>query len=278
MNPPDELFPLDDLQEWMQQTMIGAGSEDSSRRIEEVILPSKQLTAEQRLQIYATAYHARLLECLGEEFATIRSVLGESAFAALARGYLQQSPSQSYTLNELGKNFPGFLRETRPARQTNEPDEIDFLIDLATVERTYSEVFDGAGGEGLPTLNGEILSTQTVERWLQSRVKVVPSLRFLELQFPVHEFITARRTDAESSLPEPSPTWLVVTRRDYIVRRVAVPEEEFLLLRDLATGEVIGAALQRASERSSHPESLPAKVQHWFTAWGTAGYFLGLES
>jgi hypothetical protein len=117
------------LQRWFQAVIThaegveaGASSEEAQRliglgpgQLEKVITRSRALTAAERLAIYAHAYHARLLECLGEVFPMLKRTLGEEAFNGFAFAYLQDYPSRSYTLNELGRHFPRYLEETRPA-------------------------------------------------------------------------------------------------------------------------------------------------------------------
>lgn len=263
------------LQAWLQQAITTPG--DIPADIHAVILPSQNQTAEQRLQIYATAYHARLLECLTEEFTTLHGVIGTPAFHDLALGYLQAHPPTSYTLDHLGRHFPEFLKQTRPPRESEANDEIDFLIDLATLERTYSEVFDGPGMEDTPPLSAPQLLALPLEQWLESKLIPAPCLRFLELKFPAHEFLTARRSNPDTPIPAPAPTCLLITRRDYIVRRIAVPREEFQLLQDLCSGQTIASALEAATRRSPHPDLLLSQIQHWFTTWTTAPCFTTLE-
>ena len=157
---------LDQLQRWMQSVIthpagIEAGvMSDSSReasevgagRLDEVVLPSQRLSSADRLRVYGNAYFARLLECLRAEFPAMVKALGEEAFEGLAFGYLLKHPSCSDTLTRLAATLPEYLEETRPPRESLEsgvdsneetaPDFADFLIDLARLERTYSEVFD----------------------------------------------------------------------------------------------------------------------------------------
>src|SRR5579864_7471641 len=116
------------LQRWFQAVIThadgvdsGAGSQEAQRlirlgpgQLERVITRSRALTAAERLAIYANAYLTRLLECLGEVFPMLKRTLGDEAFDDFAFGYLQDYPSRSYTLNELGRHFPRFLEETRP--------------------------------------------------------------------------------------------------------------------------------------------------------------------
>src|ERR1700736_4968182 len=102
---------------------------------ETVVTRSRALTALERLAIYSYAYYARLLECLREEFPVLKHTLGEEVFDAFAVQYLEKYPSRSYTLFQLGVNFPRFLAETRPEVSGDEglpTDWPDFLIDLAT--------------------------------------------------------------------------------------------------------------------------------------------------
>ncbi len=120
--------PLGKVQRWMQAVImhpegVEAGLDSSTARdhinvppeqVEDVISRSKALSSVERLSIYANAYYARLLECLGEEFPVLKQTLGEETFETFAFAYLQTYPSQSYTLNQLGANFAAFLIETRP--------------------------------------------------------------------------------------------------------------------------------------------------------------------
>src|SRR5581483_6380291 len=85
-------------------------------QVEQVVTPSRTLTALDRLSIYGNAYYARLLECLREEFPVLVHALGEELFDAFTVGYLQKYPSRSYTLNDLATNFPRYLAETRPGQ------------------------------------------------------------------------------------------------------------------------------------------------------------------
>ena len=78
---------------------------------------SKRRTSVERLEVYANAYYARLLECLRDEFPALLHAVGEEVFDGLAFGYLQAYPSTSYTLSNLSRNFARFLEETRPPRR-----------------------------------------------------------------------------------------------------------------------------------------------------------------
>jgi hypothetical protein len=236
MAEPD--FHLDAVQRWMQAVIthpdgVAAGLDSAIARqhldvppeeVESVVSRSQALTSVERLSIYANAYYARLLECLGEEFPVLKQTLGEETFDAFAFGYLQTYPSRSYTLGKLGENFARFLAETRPEGdtadetrtlaesdvkedETETPEELppewpDFLIDLATMEWTFSQVFDGRGVEGQPLLSAEQLRDIDPEVWMNARLETVRCLRLLSLNFPLNDYYTAMRRN--SSSPSPS--------------------------------------------------------------------------
>src|SRR6266404_5991762 len=190
--PPEEVSRV---QRWFQAVVThpdgveaGAASEEAQRlsglppgQLEKVITRSRALSAAERLAIYANAYHTRLLECLGEVYPMLKRALGEEAFEGFAFGYLQEFPSRSYTLNELGRHFPSYLQETRPPSDHSSPEAAptdsengqpalvqdwpDFLIDLARLEWAIYEVFDGPGLEGQPLLTTDQLLGISPARW-----------------------------------------------------------------------------------------------------------------
>jgi hypothetical protein len=245
--------------------------------VEQVITRSQGQTSVERLSIYANAYYARLLECLGEEFPVLRQTLGDETFNGFAFDYLQRYPSQSYTLGKLGESFACYLAETRPA----EADDGDvpanwpeFLIDLATLEWTFSQVFDGLGVEHETLLTGEQLQAIDAEQWPAARLEVVPCLKLLATRFPVNAYYTAMRRGESESIPGPEPSWFAITRRDFVVRRHELNERQFELLTALAAGETIGAAIEQAAAvPGSNVEQFAVELGDWFREWAAGDFF-----
>lgn len=283
---------LQNLQRWVQEVIthpdgIAAGVESPIARqqidigaanIEHVVEPSSRLGSAERLAVYGNAYFARLVECLGEEFPATRHALGEETFESFAFGYVNDSPSSSYSLGFLGERFAQYLIDTRPT-DVPKPGWPDFLIDLATLERIYAEVFDGPGPEDLATLQPDDLQSVPPELVNEVRFVPVPSLRLLEASFPVHEYVTAARRDQSPGIPMSVETLLVITRRDYVVRRGAVSRAEFQLLRAIIAGNSLGAAIEIAAEAMTDQtdEELASNLSKWFQHWASAGWFLRVE-
>lgn len=293
MNGPIATTDLDRVQRWMLAVIthpdgVEAGAASSEARahvdvtaehIDEIVRRSRALSSAERLHVYANAYYARLIEVMAAEFPALATALGVELFREFVIGYLQECPSNSHTLSDLGRRFPEFLATSRPPRENDdEPGWADCLVDLATLERVYSEVFDGEGAEARRLLAREDLSSVMPESWPSARLLVVPCLRLVRLRFPVHEFISAVRRGESPTLPPPRATRLVVSRRDYVVRRVSVGEAEYAALSALAAGSAVGDALAEATRVwTGNEDDLPAAVRGWFADWAAAGYFLAVE-
>jgi hypothetical protein len=278
------------IQRWMQAVLThpdgvagGMRSPEARGEIEvgpdelgRVLTRSRALSAADRLGVYANAYYARLLECLREEFPALVHTLGQDVFDGFAVDYLQAHPPKSYTLQELGSNFPKFLAETCPADEN--PAWAAFLIDLASLERVYNEVFDGPGVEGRQLLTADHLLALPPDRWPYARLVLADGFRLVELRSPVHEYITSIRRNEEPSPPNSAETLLAVHRRDYVVRRHPLLRPQYVLLRTLLAGESIGTAIGRAAElHGPDLDVFAAGLRAWFCDWAAEGFFLCVE-
>lgn len=284
---------LVELQHWMQAVIthpdgVAAGIDSAAARaqidvspedVETVVTRSRSLTSVERLHIYANAYYARLLECLAEEFPAVVHAVGDDAFGGLAFGYLQDFPSTSYTLGDLGSRFPDYLAETRPPRENEQggPDWADFLIDVARLHRLYSEVFDGPGLEGRALLQPDDLLAVPAERWDRVRFEFAPCFRLGTFQFPAHEYISAVRREQEAEIPEPADTFLAISRLDYRVRRWSLDREQHALLSTLASGRPLGDAIAATIAIGADLDSIAARLRDWFVEWSAGRFFVGVE-
>lgn len=253
----------------------------TSSDVEQVVGRSRNLTSIERLHIYGNAYYARLLECLREEFPALLHAVGPEAFDALAFAYLQDCPSKSYTLANLAAQFPEHLAKTRPPREAPVagPDWPDFLIDLATLERTYSEVFDGPGVEGMELLSTDDLLAVSPERWEEVRLVTVECLRLLEFRFPVHEYATAVKQGGTPAIPDARPTMLAISRRDYVVRRWELEPLEFALLKSIQQGASLGESIGLVADEVDDAalDGFGAQLRRWFEKWATGGFFAAIR-
>jgi hypothetical protein len=286
---------LDVVEHWFQAVVThpagvrgGIESEDAQRLIplgadelERVIRRSKNLTAAERLSVYANAYYARLLDCLGESFPVLKRTVGEEAFGDLAFAYLQDYPSRSYTLALLADAFPRYLEETRPDRDnvqdTGEVDWPDLLVDLAKLECAIGKVFDGPGVENSALLAEAELRSVSAERWPEARLVPVVCLKLLRFRYPINAYYTAVRRaeeDVDVPLPEAGEQFVALTRKQFIVRRYELSQPQFTLLGALQGGATIGESIERVAKVTDMgTQSLAESLRNWFRGWTAAGFF-----
>lgn len=276
------------VQRWFQAVVThpggvegGVGSEAAQDLIhlrhgelEAVVGRSRNLTAAERMSIYANAYYARLLECLEAYYPVLRQALGEEVFHGFAFEYLQRYPSGSYTLDHLGDDFANFLEETRPDDGSTWP---DFLIDLATLEWNIARVFDGPGVEFQPLLTPEALQAFPAERFGEARLTPAPCLRVLSFRYPVNAYYTAaRQAEEEEEIPVPNPDAerVALTRRDFVVRRYPLTAPQYALLEKILAGATVGESIVAAAEVSDlEDDALATELRGWFRFWSAEGFF-----
>ena len=153
-----------------------------------LIKPNPRLKAFERLEIYNRSYWFRLLESLSDDFPGLVAVLGWTAFERMAKAYLLECPSASFTLRDLGSRLEAWLR-AHP-RHTG-PNPV-LALDMAQLEWAHIVAFDAPGER---TLQPEDLADlgQGMKIGLQrplagsiKRNNVCPfQLRHIECQNPV---------------------------------------------------------------------------------------------
>jgi hypothetical protein len=299
--PPPDASRLSALQRWLQAVVSyaggaeeGAASDDAAATgqgaIDDVLLPSTKQTSLDRVNVYAHGYWARLLDCLREDYPTLRAALGDESFDAFAVGYLQTYPSESYTLGKLGARFPQYLEETSPQGEGSEAWLVP-LIELAELERAVSDIFDAPGGETLGFLTPDELAAISPAERADLALTPLPTFRLLRFRSEVNDYFTALRGSPqpmEVPLADLGETFLALSRREFVVRRHPLDRDQFELLTMLAAGEPLGEALASLAEANqlAHgrtdllgPGGLsPELVARWFTDWSRAGFFRRLNS
>ena len=243
---PDSLPRLPSIQRWMQAVILTPGDCEEALASEAatgeipldqacgVILPSRTLQPNERLDIYRDMYEARLIDALGVDYPGLADLLGEELFQELLRLYVRNHPSRSYTLNDLGDQLPEFLRELEGLPRAA------FAYDLARLELAYSKVFDAAE---TPPLTQEAISAVPADAWDKACLAPVAAFQLIAMRYPAHLYLQALR---EETLPPPirrKDTWLAVFRRDYSLQSLPLTRPAYEVLSALAAGSNLGDAI-----------------------------------
>ena len=105
----------------------------------------------------------------------------------------------------------------------------------------------------------------------------VPTLHLLRYRYPVNDYIRGVRQETAPDIPAPSPTPLVVWRKNWRVWRLALSEAQFVILSALRDGARLGAALEQAATRDDVDEESLGAVGEWFREWTGEGMFARVE-
>jgi len=272
-------FPLDVVERWMQAVIVHPGdvqealaSEEVSRempsvRLEDLVKPSGTLTAQERIGIYHEMYLLRMEEALATDYPVTKYLLGEEAFWALVKDYLQRYPSRSYTLNRLRDHLPQFYLD--------EPERAGaaFLHDLTSAELALAQAYEEAES---PVLAAEAVLSVPAAAWPQARLVPVASLRLLALRHPVLPHMEACRLGLPCPKPKRGGSWLAVWRKDYTVYRRELSRTEHRLLQLLAGGLPLGQALAEVAASLNGSDG-PKRIHAWFRAFVAEGLFSRIE-
>lgn len=268
-------LPLSALESWMQSVIVHPGEVEEAlaaaavreqvppERLPEVILPSRSLTASERLGIYQGMYLLRMDEALASDYPGLQHFLGERRFFELVRGYVQAFPSRHYSLNRLGDHLPEYLAGASLPRR-------EFCHDLARLELAVTEVFDA---EETPPLAEATVAAIPPEAWEKARLQPVAAFRRLALRYPAVGYLDALKMDRpDRPSTRRRDSWVIVFRRGLAIYRQELSRAAFHLLDDLATGVPVGEAVAKALSRRGRR---PAEDQlfRWFRAWVAEGVF-----
>jgi hypothetical protein len=188
-------------------------------------------SVEDRWHVYAHGYLARITEAAGLEYAAIRRILGEAAFASLLERYLAVFPPRSFDLSRVGDRLAAFLEFDRLSI------ELPFLPELARLERAISEAF--VARDAAPLVWTELMSLGA-GAVAEMRFARTPGVALLRSDWPLHEIWRCRFEDDDDAVSvalDGRPSNVLVYRQNARVRVDAITDGEAALVEAAAIGE-----------------------------------------
>jgi hypothetical protein len=249
---------------------------------EEIIKPNDRLTSFERLEIYNRQYWFRVLAALAEDFEGLRLIIGDRAFEKLSIAYLQDCPSRSFTLRNLGSKLEAWL--------CSHPEFVrgveNIAIDMVRLEWAEIESFDEAAKPKLTEADLARLGPDP-------QFSLQPHLRLLDLHYPVDKILLnihreqrvidiasnavtdrpPRRRGPKRSLPRPDKIFVAAHRADNSVYFKRLDAEAFAILCDLRDGKPLSEAVERVDWRDTLGEQAAERIQSWFALWSSLGWF-----
>lgn len=154
------------------QGMFQRAVTDGDGSVLGVITDSSREARETLLGVYQSAYRARLVEILRNDYAQLARVTGDTVFEVLALGYIAARPSRTSNARWFGAAFPDYLA-SHPEDGTS-PERAE----LARFGRALNDAFDAADGTRLTLAD---LAAVPVEAWGDLVFTPHPALRRLDL-------------------------------------------------------------------------------------------------
>lgn len=249
-----------------------------------IIKPNDRLTSFERMEIYNRQYWFRVLSGFAEDFPGLRAVLGTRAFDKVAEAYLNDCPSKSFTMRNIGSQLEAWLRQHRKYAGPRQ----QLALDMVRLEWAEINAFDGK--RETPLSAADLAEANPAKL----RLRLQPYVHLLDLRYPVDNLLLEVRKDAEDvsvasnafserhktkrvkafASMKPSPIFLAVHRLGEEVYFRRLERDEFAILSFLRDGKSLNAAIEAGLRASPAPVSeRPLLIQKWFQTWSTLGWF-----
>lgn len=223
------------------RSKLVVAQQEQQLSIFDVIAFKKNIPPLSRLQVYTSGFEIRLIECLRADYPLLRKFMSEAVFDHFARAYLHFRKPSSYTLFDLGADFPAFLKASAPKNiSIEQQDQFDFPYALATYERAFLESTRAKGTETDVSNNELDLQENSLSFFEMPMIKTPPCLRCLVLDFPLESFInTLKTTTTIPAIPKREKSYLAITRKAYRMNIIALEAWQYHFL--MASGTAIAA-------------------------------------
>ncbi|MDB5126617.1 DNA-binding domain-containing protein [Mucilaginibacter sp.] len=228
------------LQNWLRTVVmapgflkqkIGLANQMYNVSEDDVVSDEGKASVHARLNVYSSGYMLRLLDCMYADYAISKKFMGDEVFDSFAKAYLMYHPSTSFTLYDLGKDFPDFLDKTKP--QTEEGADnayFDIPATLARVERARQVAMRAPGTESDIT---DINPVNIQDIFFSAlNISIPDCLQLLKLDFPMKQFFESVYREDEYELPSPQKTFTAISRKNYRIVFEEITEMQYLLLQE----------------------------------------------
>lgn len=223
--------------------------------VDSCFVGTQDLSAAERVEIYARMYRGRMVDALREDFPKIAEILGDESFGTAVANYLREHPSEHPDLGRIGRRFEDYLRSAPPAGAP-----VD-LADLAALEWARAEVFLEA--DGAPATRAALKQIE-LAAFAGTRLRFVSAFRLLSLE---HDPLPAwRALEAGAPVPDPTrrPTRIAVWRPAFEVFHTDLPTDEVEAVRRALAGSPISEVCEAFATRPSPAEAAHAAIGGWF--------------
>lgn len=246
------------------------------RAFDEVFVQSPELSALERMDIYADDYYWRLAGVLEEHFTTVAWMLGHVRFHNLLTDFVLHNPSRDADLRGYSRPFPDYLAAHHEGLEWPE------LVEVARIELDRVELLDRPDA---PMLALAALEALPLDTWPSLRLLASPTLRVRDCSRPFSPMWSLCREgrsieEAQRTHP-PQPGHVLIWRSGLTVFHRDVAANEARTLRALQAGASFVELCEAASGGTSEiagKDASPALVARWLRRWTADGLLSGMDA
>tara|TARA_R110000868_G_scaffold235421_1_gene489344 strand:- start:6317 stop:7096 length:780 start_codon:yes stop_codon:yes gene_type:complete len=142
--------------------------------IQDNIISTNEVNAQDRIDIYANAYRYRLIDVLFDDYEKLSVLLGDEEFNNCANSYIDIYPSNNRSIRWFGQNLSRFLKKNKPYS------DLKFLSEIAEFEWNLMSTFDAPDNDCITI---DSLRHISPEKWGQLTFKFTSSLKKLQFKW-----------------------------------------------------------------------------------------------
>jgi hypothetical protein len=198
--------------------------------------------------VYRRNLRGNFVQVLALEFPALQRLLGEAAFAALARDFQRDYPSRSGNLHGIGAPLAPYLRDRLAGSERY------WLADLAALEWAWEDAAVAADADG--SIDVAAFAALDADAQMTRRMRLHPALRIVRSSAPIHTIWRDNLPDASGRIAALAADYglsldrgaeaVVIERPGQQVELSVLPDAEALWLESLAGGATLGDAIDYA--------------------------------
>jgi hypothetical protein len=188
--------------------------------------------------IYHNNLLSHLVNALNNTYPLIVKLVGEAAFKAAARHYIERYPSTSGNLDEYGEYFSDFIADFEPAT------DLPYLADVARFEWAAHLLARAADAAAFDPAR---LQQLTENDYATLHAVLHPACHLMQVQYPIPAIIDLCKgnlNEIDSLTPE--KMHLLLSRRQHDIIVTTLTPAEFLFLEKSQHGNMLSDCLQSA--------------------------------
>lgn len=234
------------------------------------ILDSPREKRETLFGVYRYAYGSRLVEALRNDHELLHAYLGDEMFDEMGHAYVRARTSEHPNLRWYSQGLPEFLRANAPYS------EYPVLGDLAALEKTLNDAFDGRDGAAVTLAD---VAAHAPEIWKDLTFAPHPTAARLDLATnaaAIWRALKADETPPDAVILD-DPIRILVWRQDTTPMFRELPPDEAMVWDEAARGVPFGVLCSMLATYDD-PDNAAARGAGYLHGWVTGGCLSGVSA